>query len=210
MRKKLGQVLACLLLSAAPSLAVVVNFDDIGSPTGEAGLPPFDTPLAALGISINGDANTRFLAVMTGEAIPPLSGNYLHVNSLGDSPLTPSTVTINFDRYGNESWWAVGNSVFMDLYDTENSILVQVFGPGGAQLGSDLFFSGLAETVDVGGILGLTALDRIHFIRILDAGGDGYLLDNLTFELESVVPEPATYALIASGLLLGGILRRRG
>jgi hypothetical protein len=56
----------------------------------------------------------------------------------------------------------------------------------------------------------LTALDRIHFIRILDAGGDGYLLDNLTFELESVVPEPATYALIASGLLLGGILRRRG
>jgi hypothetical protein len=211
MLKRLAQASLGLFLAVAPSLGVVINFDDVGSPTGNAGDISFDAPLAVLGITITGDGNTSFLGVNVGGSIVPLSGNYLQVNSLNDSPATQSVVIINFDRFNNGSTWARGDSVLVDLQDTEQNILIRLFGPGNVQIGGDITFLALAATVDFPALLGLTATDRISYMEITDLGGDGYILDNLRYELEhdSSVPEPSAYVMMASGLLALGMLRRR-
>lgn len=216
MLNRLAQAAIGLSLVGLPSFAALVNFDGIGNPQGAAAYganvadPSFDDPLAVLGVRISGDTNISVLQTAIGGSIVPDTGIYLQVNTVGNDGLNPSVVTIDFDRDNDNGTWAVGNSIFVDLQDTEMHVALGAYDQAGNLIGSVIIFSSLSGTVDFGTLLGLTALDRVDVIRITDQGGDGYFLDNLAFELDAVdTPEPSTFVLMGIGLAAAGLLRRR-
>jgi len=222
MLNRLAQVALGLSLLASTSFAaVIVTFDGVGAPTGDASYPgngnvgnaadaSFDTPLMPLGVEFIGDVNTRFLATnFGGGAMAPLAGNYLQVNSVNDSSLTQSVIRMSFDRGNDDGTWAVGSLLFLDLQDGQMNVQLQAYDKDGNPLGGVINFSSEVGTISFATMAGLTAFDRVDYVLITDTGGDGYILDNLHFELASEVPEPSTFVLMSIGLAGAGLLRRR-
>jgi hypothetical protein len=93
---------------------------------------------------------------------------------------------------------------------------MQVIG-GGSDLSIDFTASGLPFTVGAGGtgyvevqLTGTPALQNGVFSYTADLPSDGRIAGNVTVAATSTVPEPSTYALLATGLgTLGLIARRR-
>jgi len=222
MLKRLGIVLAIPLLAIPAFSAVLIDFNTLtlgsygafpSNGNGGAGQPGFDTPLATLGVVISGDVNTSRLQVISSEpgAALPIGGNYLAINTAGGAAGTPTVITVSFQENGS-AWYARGDTITLDLWDTEVSpsprVTVLVY--------DDQAIPQLVETIgfvpgvgDIGSIA-VTYAGLVSRIELVDSGGDGHIVDNLGFELENTgVPEPASVAMIGSGLLLAGLLRRR-
>jgi len=211
-------VFATLLLALPAFSAVLVDWETPpftvganGSINGSSADPGFDNPLVTLGVDITGDANTLDLRVITGEPAPiPWGSNYLLVHTVDNDVNNPSVVTVDFQRKG-ASWFAQGNSISIDLWDLnpipDPRITLVAYDDQGIPVES-LGFSPV--NVDGTGTVSFTTSSLISRIEITDAGSDGYIADNLTFQLQNTgVPEPTTITLVGAGLLAAGFLRRR-
>ena len=215
--KRLLVVLATVLIAMPAFSAVLVDWESgftvgaNGSINGSSADPGFDNPLVTLGVDITGDANTLNLQVYSGEPGSPIpfGSNYLLVHTVGNNPGSPSVVTIDFQRRGS-TWFAQGNSISIDLWDTNTNPDPRITLVAYDDLG------GVAETIGFSPLSGdsgtvtFTTPSLISRIEITDEGGDGYIADNLGFQLQNTaVPEPSTVAMVGGGLLLAGLLRRR-
>ena len=184
-----------------------------GSINGSSADPGFDNPLVTLGVDITGDANTLNLRVITGEPTAPIpfGSNYLLVHTVGNLPGSPSVVTIDFQRNGS-TWFAQGNSISIDLWDTNPIPDPRITLVAYDDLGNPVETINFSPLSGDSGTVGLTTYSGlVSRIEITDAGGDGYIADNLNFNLENTapVPEPGSVVLVGGGLLLAGLLRRR-
>lgn len=210
-------VFATFLLTVPAFSAVLVDWESgftvgaNGSINGSSADPGFDNPLVALGVEITGDANTFHLQVYSEGGAPiPFGSNFLLVHTVGDLPGSPSTVTIDFQRNGS-TWFAQGSSISIDLWDTNTSPDPRIELIAYDDLGNIVETIGFSPVSGDSGTVSLTTSSLISRIEIIDEGGDGYIADNLNFNLENTgaVPEPGSVVLVGGGLLLAGLLRRR-
>lgn len=215
--KRLLVVLATFLLALPAFSAVLVDWESgftvgaVGSINGSSADPGFDGPLMPLGVEITGDANTFHLQVYSEGGAPiPFGTNFLLVHTVGDNAAAPSVVTIDFQRNGS-AWFAQGNSISIDLWDTNTTPSPRVTLVAYDDLGNVAQSLGFTPVSGDSGTVTFTTPSLISRIEITDAGGDGYIADNLNFALVNTgaVPEPGSVALVGSGLLLAGLLRRR-
>lgn len=215
-------VRACtaLLLALPAFSAVLVDFSSFtvgsyGAFPGNANSgnadPAFDGQLMTLGIDITGDANTLRLEVINNEpgAVLPIGGNYLAINSINTDPNNPTTVTIDFQSRG-PSWYAQGNTISLDVWDTNPTPSPRVVLTAFDDLGNVAEVINFVPGVGDSGTVTFSTTSLISRIELLDNGGDGHVIDNLQFQLENTAaPEPGSVALVGGGLLLAGLLRRR-
>ncbi|MBN8728957.1 MAG: PEP-CTERM sorting domain-containing protein [Acidobacteria bacterium] len=211
-------VFATLLLAVPAFSAVLVDWETPpftvnanGSINGSSADPGFDNPLVTLGVDITGDANTLNLRVITGEPAPiPWGSNYLLVHTVGNNAASPSVVTIDFQRNGS-TWFAQGNTISIDLWDTNTIPDPRITLVAYDDMGNIAETIGFSPVSGDTGTVSFTTASLISRVEITDAGGDGYIADNLNFNLENTaaVPEPGSVALVGGGLLLVGLLRRR-
>lgn len=216
--KRLLVVLATFLLALPAFSAVLVDWESgftvgaVGSINGNPANPGFDGPLMPLGVEITGDANTLDLEVYTEGGAPiPFGTNFLLVHTVDNDVLNPSVVTIDFQRNGS-TWFAQGNSISIDLWDLNTIPDPRITLVAYDDLGAVAEVVGFSPgNLDGSGTVTFTTSSLISRIEITDAGSDGYIADNLNFQLENTaaVPEPGSVALVGSGLLLAGLLRRR-
>ena len=179
--------------------------------TGSRGDPGFDTPLATLGVIISGDANTSRLQVIAGEPgeTLPIGGNYLAVNTSNGVFGTPTVVTVNFQENGS-TWFARGDTITLDLWDTESSPSPRVTVLVYDDLGTQVETVGFTPVSGGIGSVAVTYTGLVSRLEIVDSGGDGHIVDNLGFALENTAaPEPGSVVLAGTGLLLAGFLGRR-
>ena len=220
--KRVGLCLAAVLMvigSARPSSATVITFDEADLVPGVGPDPYFSgaqkgslltDQLISFGLlfSIGSDgaayiSNDSFLGA-AGSSL--LSADYLVVNSLPMNNAGSPTTTLHvsfFDPVTGVATTASGvSAMVIDSNAIPNPrVTVNAFGTLGNLLES-------RSLMDYANTLMFTSsgIARLDFV---DNGGDGHIIDNLTFALAPTsVPEPGTLALLASGLAFVGARRR--
>ncbi|MBK7930592.1 MAG: PEP-CTERM sorting domain-containing protein [Bryobacterales bacterium] len=128
-----------------------------------------------------------------------------------DNPLVTLGVDITGDANTLSTWFAQGSSISIDLWDTNTSPDPRIELIAYDDLGNIVETIGFSPVSGDSGTVSLMTSSLISRIEIIDEGGDGYIADNLNFNLENTgaVPEPGSVVLVGGGLLLAGLLRRR-
>jgi len=179
-------LLTALLAQCCSATPIFVDFTSFGMPGFRPDVysPPVAGTMAAnqmapyvtFGIT-GGVAFIGNNASVPGAAGSGFTDPFLAVNTFGDSPVGSAVLSINFGSQG-----AIVGSVSGVLYDPE-------VVPGGERA--------MVKAFDYfGNLIGMWGLDtalgtfsfpsvnqRIYHIEIEDRGGNGFILDNLAFEL---------------------------
>jgi hypothetical protein len=203
---------------AAPN-NLPANFFNVNSPRGAV----FGTPGTGFQVSANAGVapinfgnidpsySTTFVTFSPQRLFTALGSNVVDVNFFLPGTTTPA-LTRGF------------GSIFSDV-DLPNQTSIELFGPAGTSLGT--FFApnvvGASQTLSFLGVSFATPLiSRVRITNgngalgagLLDENGnprDLVVMDDFLYGAPVATPEPASWALVASGLLaVAAVARRRG
>jgi hypothetical protein len=192
-------VAIALIFAVVPAHSTVITFDTV-----TAGTSPLTNELASFGLLfsiVNGTDEVR-----TGVA--GVSGNFLAINTVPAATMPYAVLTVTFvDPLDSAlAGLVAGSGVSVNVYDSEQNVTVNSFDINGVQLESLVLtaadFTGMTASPSF-------STGDIHSLQFIDAGGDGFFMDNLTYGEITAIPEPATLGLIGSGLLALGLWRRK-
>lgn len=226
---------ASLSLSVLAAQAAVIDIDDIA---GVQAGTVVDTQFAGVTISRTDSGGGPPIALDTDNAPvgdPDLQAPFTNSNpttpGLSDGPDNPGFIlvsnlsdtgcgdevcdNVNDDGGGSTLsfvFTAPSEIVSLDLFDLDegtSSATLELLSSGGTKVvsGADVG-DGASVSVDIGTFFGLTTGQTFDELRIRFSGSGG--VDNIVFNTPGTdIPEPATLALVGSGLLAAGALTRR-
>jgi len=208
-----GLLAACLgaalsLAHAAP--ATVLLSDDFNTEHGGVGSAEYSgfANFSAANVDLLAPGYFSNLCELAGGTTPCIdmegSGNGT-LTTLVAYDFAPGDVTLQFDLAGDQRGRA-GNSVNVSLI----GVLGDVLYSESFALASDADFTTYTRTISVAS----DTQARLRFQSVGPADSMGMLLDNVVLSaggdvIAAPVPEPATWALFAGGLLAVGVVRSR-
>ena len=204
---RLGRVLLGVCTIVSPAMATSITFDEPGLTAGYGPQQPGQTPagtvlanqLNALGVVFSNNSVVNYVSSTAFLPGFQLNGNFLIVlyDPMPDTPLA-GTLILNFFTP------MPGASISFDLYDGNTipspRVVVRSFdGLGNPLQTLNLMTAGENMTFSLGSVASIT---------FEDTGGDGFVIGDLSFGALSA-PEPGSYLLLASGLAVVALARRR-
>ena len=199
LKERAARLFAALLCAAAVSngaqaIPMVYGFDELDDYT------PLSTQYA--GLSFNQAAVLKAGATLNESAFPPRSLDGAVVDDGG-------MITIDFSMpvYSVGAYFTYMNGLTFSAYDAGGMLLDTVTGAYLANLadGSGDAGSSPNEFLQISNAGGLIA--RVSFAS--DAAGYSLILDDLTVDAGTAIPEPSTGALMAAALCAALVYRRR-
>ena len=223
--KRVTVILGAVVLAmglARPASASLITFDEMGLKPGAGPDPWWDyhikgdvltDQLMSLGLVFSTDANG--VAYIGGKLA---TGNYLHINSVPVNAMggPETTLTLTFVDPLNGYTPATASGISFLTKDGSKvhdlRVIVSAYDMGGNMLETQNLFGANEGTLSF-------ASNHVASLHFYDYGGDGHVIDNLSYTLNpqvtllsestpTSVPEPGTLPLLTSGLALVGASRR--
>jgi|GEM_PF-7079868 hypothetical protein len=200
-RLALAGAIAFFAFFVVQSTATTITFS-------ESGLAPGNTltnQLASYGVLFSVSNGT---IVVSNSWTPPagstITGQYVAVNSTISST-GQATVAFVSPSDPSVNGWVNGASISFDLWDTNATpsprVTVNAYDMNAVLLGT---FNLTSEYVNAANPFS----GNVHSLVFVDDGGDGHVIDNLSFGDITVVPEPGTFVLLGAGLMVVSLARR--
>jgi hypothetical protein len=187
MKLRIVVPLLCAVL-VAPSRAATITFSGMSGSPGDAA---FDSALVPLDVTMTVTGGTAVVQSLAGVPVV-ISNPALTVNTTGSDPGNPAELRVNFLS------GALNDTITLAVWDTN-------VDPVRVRVQSFAFGNSLIETVNLSildefAVLAFSSLGTASYIIITDIGGDGHVLDNISFT-SAAVPEPPTFALVGAAVL---------
>lgn len=182
----------------APVFATTIGFNETGLVAGSPGTS-LSTQLSTLGVVFSSSGVTNYVSngSFVGNVASP--GNFLVILNTTILSKPWGHLTIQFAEAGASN---ISLDVFDGNVDPSPRVLIRAFD-GDVQLGDPLGLNALSAHLSI---------PFARSIQLEDTGADGFVIDNLSFNLlrtETEVPEPVTFILFGAGLFAIGLLKQR-